>query len=175
MSKSFLGNASLPRGLRNNNPGNLVITQIDWQGKIPLMLNTDKHFEQFENVHYGIRAMMRDLYNDYTKKGKNTVTALISEYAPSFENNTSAYIQNVIKFVGSDYILTLDKTSMINMARAVHFVENGSSYFDKLTDSDFETAYNMAFPNGLSVTAPEKKNENSNLILILLGLLFFMR
>ena len=39
MEKSYLNNSALPRGLRNNNPGNLVQTSIAWLGKVPLSQN----------------------------------------------------------------------------------------------------------------------------------------
>ena len=38
---SFLGRKELTRGIRNNNPGNLVLTNIAWQGKIPNSQNTE--------------------------------------------------------------------------------------------------------------------------------------
>lgn len=160
MSKSFLNQQSLPRGLRNNNPGNIIFNSANnWQGKIPLLLNTDSgvKFEQFENVHYGIRAMMK-LLTTYYKRGKTSVTSIISTYAPAFENNTQAYINNVIKMVGNNEIAVLNKDSMIKLAKAIHYVENGSNHFDKLTNEDFEQGYNMAFSSGVNLT-PEKKNK----------------
>ncbi|MFB9098400.1 hypothetical protein ACFFVF_17995, partial [Flavobacterium jumunjinense] len=73
----------------------MIQTNIPWKGKVPLSQNTDTRFEQFYELRYGIRALMLDLYNDFYK-GKNTVTQLISEFAPHFENNTDAYIRSVI-------------------------------------------------------------------------------
>lgn len=94
MEKSYLGQKNLPRGIRNNNPGNLVKTAIKWRGKIPHDKNTDPRFEQFENLSWGIRAMSMDVLNDI-KKGKNTLRDLITEYAPPSENDTAAYIKLV--------------------------------------------------------------------------------
>lgn len=53
---SFLHKPNLSRGLRNNNPGNLILTSIGWDGKIPNAQNTDGTFEQFTSANYGIRA-----------------------------------------------------------------------------------------------------------------------
>lgn len=96
--KSFLGDTTAPRGIRNNNPGNLIKTSIKWKGKITP--GSDKKFEQFDSISNGIRAMAIDTINDITKKGLNTLEKLITEYAPPSENNTAAYIKQVSKATG---------------------------------------------------------------------------
>lgn len=137
---SYLGQGNLPRGIRNNNPGNLVITSINWNGKIPVYQNTDGKFEQFIELRYGIRALMRDIYNDFTKKGLKTVTSLISEFAPAFENNTSSYINSVVASVGSNLIGELTQEKMIALCKAIIKVENGSNYFSYIKDKDYNDA-----------------------------------
>lgn len=93
------------RGIRNNNPGNLIRTAIDWRGKVPHERNTDTRFEQFETTAgvpghiWGIRAMLMDVRSDI-RKGLTTIKALITEYAPPVENNTAAYIKAVSSAVG---------------------------------------------------------------------------
>lgn len=130
---------NLPRGLRNNNPGNLIQTNIPWNGKVPLSQNTDSRFEQFYELRYGIRALMLDLYNDFYK-GKNTVTQLISEFAPHFENNTDAYINSVINGIGSNVIGTLTEEKLIGLSKAIVLMENGVKYKNYITDNDYKQA-----------------------------------
>lgn len=153
--KSYLGRTDLPRGLRNNNPGNLVITPINWVGEVPSSQNTDGHFEQFKELRYGIRAKMRDIIND-VNKGKNTVKLLIEEFAPSFENNTPAYINTVLKLTGlslnSKIILT--KEGLISLCKAISFVENGSAYTNYITDKDYQDAIDIL---GISLPSSKKK------------------
>lgn len=125
---SFFGNPDLPRGIRNNNAGNLVQTNINWQGKIDLFNNTDSRFEQFESPEYGLRAMMKDLLNDW-RKGTGTVRSLIEEYAPSFENNTQAYINSVTDRLGVNENERLDlqnENTLINLSKAIVIHENGA-------------------------------------------------
>jgi hypothetical protein len=143
--KSYLGRTDLPRGLRNNNPGNLVQTSIPWQGKIPLSQNTDSRFEQFYELRYGIRAKMRDIITDY-KKGLTSVTAIINEYAPSFENNTAAYINtvaNMIGFLPSAIMPALTEDLLVKIAKALNYVENGAAYSHYVTDSDYQDALDI--------------------------------
>jgi len=125
---SKLNIKELKRGIRNNNPGNLIRTPNKWVGKIPYAESKDDKFEQFSSLEYGVRAMLLDLINDINK-GKNTIRKLISEYAPAFENNTMAYINSVasslnvtpdfpLKVINSDLLLLL--------AKAIIKVENGT-------------------------------------------------
>lgn len=140
--KSFLGRMDLPRGLRNNNPGNLVRSNNAWQGKIPFAQSTDFQFEQFTELRYGIRAMLKDIAGDIGE-GTNTLSALLHEYAPSHENNTSAYIDFVSGITGllPDVQINLSKGLLIAIAKANVAFENGLQYAGLVENSDYESAY----------------------------------
>jgi hypothetical protein len=133
---------SKPRGQRNNNPGNLIKTSINWRGKVEPARNSDGHFEQFYEMKYGVRAMLKDLINDIKKKGKNTVTLLISEFAPAHENNTQAYINYVAKKMGlgvrTPFIV--NKKNMKNLVMAITKHENGRQV---ISEQDFEDAWQL--------------------------------
>ena len=130
-----------PRGIRNNNPGNLIYTNIKWNGKLPKHQNKDRRFEMFIAPEYGIRAMIKDLKHDI-EKGKNTVPTLISEYAPKHENNTSAYIQTVCRDlkVNQTSKLLPTKNTLKLLAISISKVETGGNY---VTNELFEKAYAM--------------------------------
>ena len=143
MSKSYLNIASLPRGIRNNNPGNLVRTGDAWLGKVPHYASRDARFEQFTALKYGIRALMKDILND-VRKGKDTITKLITEFAPEFENKTGTYIDSVaaMTHTGANVAFSsLSKQQLIGLCKAIIFVENGSGYSGYITDADYEEAY----------------------------------
>ncbi len=127
---NYLSNA--PRGIRNNNPGNLIYTNIKWNGKLPREQNKDSRFEMFIAPEYGVRAMIKDLKNDI-EKGKNTVPALIEEYAPKFENNTAAYINTVCKDlkVNKTSKLLPTKNTLYLLVLSIARVENGGNYISK--------------------------------------------
>ena len=137
---SYLGRADLPRGLRNNNPGNLIKTSIPWVGKITP--GTDARFEQFTSLEDGTRAMLMDIINDITKDGKDTIKKLINEYAPAHENNTAAYITQVSTAtgLGPDEKIVLSDTFLRNIAQVINQVENGVKYKDYLTTGTINTA-----------------------------------
>jgi hypothetical protein len=153
MYKSYLNRTDLPRGLRNNNPGNLVKTSIPWEGKVPLSKNTDTRFEQFIELRYGIRAKMRDLITDINK-GNNTITSLITEFAPEFENNTAAYIATVVKMTGLTAFSRIELTeeTLISLCKAISLVENGTEFTKYVTDQDYKDAIAI-----LGIKLPKKK------------------
>jgi hypothetical protein len=100
--------AKLVRGIRNNNPGNIRLSATTWQGQVPKTEQTDAEFIQFTSPEYGIRAIARVLKNYATKAGLpgvgatgiDTITEMISRWAPPSENDTPAYIAAVSKRVG---------------------------------------------------------------------------
>ena len=138
---NYSNKPNLPRGLRNNNPGNLVITGIAWEGKVPVSQNTDGKFEQFTELRYGIRAMMRNIISK-VKSGTNTVTELISVLSPAFENNTAAYITTVASTLGisPNIAIDLSQETLIAICKIITTVENGSSYAKYVTDKDYNDA-----------------------------------
>lgn len=137
----FKVDLSRSRGERNNNPGNLMKTSIAWIGKVEPERNSDGHFEQFYEMKYGVRAMVKDLMNDM-KEGKNTLTALITEYAPKNENNTTAYIKTASKMTGFSerQVISPTEDNMRKLAQAIAYVENGKNVIDNVT---FQEAWKL--------------------------------
>ena len=91
-----------PRGIRNNNPLNIRLSNDRWQGQRPPSNSPggEKVFCEFSEMKYGWRAAFRLLCNTYYKKyGLKTISDIIYRWAPPKENNTAAYIRRV-----SDYI-----------------------------------------------------------------------
>lgn len=84
--------AHIPRGIRNNNPGNIRHGD-SWRGLAPGQ--TDPDFCVFTSPEYGIRAMARILLNYQKKYGIRTIDGIISRWAPPSENNTRSYITAV--------------------------------------------------------------------------------
>jgi len=130
-----------PRGIRNNNPGNLIYTNIKWKGKLLKHQNKDRRFEMFLAPVYGVRAMIKDLKHDI-EKGKNTVPVLIEEYSPRFENNTDAYIKTVcsdLKVNQSTKLLPTKNTLRL-LVLSMTKIENNGNY---VTRELFDRAYAM--------------------------------
>ena len=87
----------LPRGIRNNNPGNIERTSVKWKGMAAVQ--SDPRFVTFVSAPWGIRAMARILLGDW-REGQNTVASIIQEWAPPHENDTGAYVRAVAKACG---------------------------------------------------------------------------
>lgn len=117
---------AMPRGIRNNNPGNLKDFGIDWKGLVPDSTRFDPVMCVFTAPHWGIRAMGRDLTTDYNRDGQRTIAALIAEYAPGSENNTAAYINAVAKemSLSPEAVLDLGR-DLLPLVAAIIRHENG--------------------------------------------------
>lgn len=121
------------RGIRNNNPGNLRLSNIKWNGKIPNEKNTDGLYEQFINPSAGIRAMFIDIRGDIEKDGLNTIEKLITEYAPHNENDTASYINTVSKKVGISPDTKITPNNYFNLVKAIISHENGINPYSDST------------------------------------------
>ena len=116
----------IPRGIRNNNPLNIRVGNV-WLGEVKNP--TDPHFEQFNSMEFGLRAgfvLLRRYIRHYKRQ---TIEDIISSWAPSDENNTTAYIDTVVKVSGipSNRILHYsNKDAMCKLVDAMCYVENGT-------------------------------------------------
>ena len=120
------GSLLLPRGLRNNNPLNIIRNSTKWQGMSDTQ--TDKRFVQFKSLAYGYRAAYKLIHTYMTKYGLLSIEGIISRWAPPSENNTEAYIQRVEKRTGwkRNAILSFyNRELMAKLVVAMAEVENG--------------------------------------------------
>lgn len=121
-----MGKNNLPRGYRNNNPGNIRINGDLFQGEI--RPSKDKSFKQFETMAYGYRAIFKILSNYYRNYKLDTIRKMIGRWAPENENETYAYVKAVSDYAGipaDDPININDREQMIRIVAGMSRVENG--------------------------------------------------
>jgi hypothetical protein len=120
------------RGLRDNNPGNIEGTDSSgWQGQV--VPGGDLPYLQFQSPEYGIRAMAVTLGTYNSSYGLNTITGIVSRWAPPSENNTAAYIASVASQMGVDPNATLnmaDPGTIASLISAIIVQENGVNPYD---------------------------------------------
>jgi len=136
MYKALEGDARLrlPRGIRNNNPGNIERDGTRWQGMAAVQ--TDARFVVFSDAVWGIRAIARILitYQDKRRAADgsriDTVRKFIARWAPPVENNTDAYARTVAVALGVGVddpdIDVYDYHTMFGLVSAIIRYENGS-------------------------------------------------
>lgn len=129
-----------PRGVRNNNPGNIRLSNTTWQGQVPAAQQTDTDFIQFFSPAYGIRAIAK-IMDSYAARGLNTVQSIISRWAPPTENDTAAYVQAVANSMGVDPNVTLSKADYPALITAIIHHENGSQPY---TTAEIDSGVSMA-------------------------------
>jgi hypothetical protein len=116
----------LSRGYKNNNVGNIRISDDKFKGEI--LPSQDNAFKQFDTIENGYRAIFKLLQTYITKYGANNIDLIIKKYAPSNENDTTSYINSVVSHSGinpTTPISTTDSEKLIKLVAAISKHENG--------------------------------------------------
>ena len=130
----------IPRGIRNNNPLNIRIGNV-WLGEV--RDPTDPNFEQFISMVYGVRAgfvLIRRYIRHYHR---TTIPQVIAAWAPSNENNTTAYIDKVCQVSGIERDVQLkyeDEDQMVALVDAMILVECGQHIQEKVIRDGYRFA-----------------------------------
>lgn len=115
----------VPRGIRNNNPLNIRIGNV-WLGEVDNP--TDPNFEQFVSMEYGLRAAFVLLRRYIRHYKRQTITDIITAWAPASENHTQKYIDTVSSLMGTSPdapLLYEDVDAMTRLVDAMVYVECG--------------------------------------------------
>jgi len=123
----------MPRGFRNNNPGNIRVGD-PWTGLAPLdeqksFQQLEKAFGVFREPEWGLRAIAR-LLRKYKSKGFDTPRKIIERWAPvSDGNNVDSYSGHLAEALGvnrDDVVDANDDDVAVKMMLAIATHENGS-------------------------------------------------
>lgn len=131
-----------PRGIRQNNPGNIRKNKTPWQGLAADQ--PDPEFFRFQSPEWGIRAMARILITYKDKHGIKRLSSVIKRWAPPVENNTQAYIDHAAFVTGfaPDQNLDLHNYAHVRpLVEAIILHENGRQpYSAEVIDRGLEMA-----------------------------------
>jgi murein DD-endopeptidase MepM/ murein hydrolase activator NlpD len=121
-----------PRGLRNNNPGNIKRDQTDWVGLRPSIHQLDPVFFQFTAMRFGIRAMARILKNYSLKQGINSLRGMSERWAPADDGNDPLLHARIILSHCRGVCQSVDETISLSkpdiqfgIIRGIMVAENG--------------------------------------------------
>lgn len=109
------------RGIRNNNPGNIKLSNDTWVGQVPADQQTDETFVQFIAPEYGIRAMARILSN-YMARGLVTVNSIVRTWSATDQD---AYVDAVTDDLGVNPNTPLSNAQLPGLVAAMIDFENG--------------------------------------------------
>lgn len=138
---------SKPRGIRNNNPGNIDYNKNNaWKGQVGIEDGVAKpRFAKFDTPQNGVRALAKLLLT-YQKKYKlYTPEQILNRWAPPQENDTGAYAQQVARALGvnsNERINLDDEATLFKLVKAIIKHENGSlPYEDSLIMEGVNAVY----------------------------------
>ncbi|MKL92728.1 transglycosylase [Escherichia coli] len=130
------GSNAKNRNYRNNNLGNLVFANQEGATLESPNAKGEQRFARFNTPEEGIRALANQVSSYYngtsTAAGYQklqTVSSIISKWAPPKENNTNQYIDNVSKYLGVSPNEKIDVSNpevMTQLVRAIATKEGGN-------------------------------------------------
>ncbi len=142
----FRPQKKLPLGIKNNNPGNIIIAanrlKNPWKGQS--LQNTDGRFEQFILFHWGVRAMMK-LINNKMKGGLNTIDKLIRNWSATGQETYVSIVEKELGINRFSVVPYRNKKIFFKLVMIMIIVENGRSVIasigDKLILDQMEKAF----------------------------------
>ncbi|HAT3847636.1 TPA: lytic transglycosylase [Serratia marcescens] len=133
-SRGQFSGANEPRGIRNNNPGNLNYVG---QNGATLEDHATPRFARFNSAFEGFAALGKQIkayYNGTSKAAGyqklQSVEDIISRFAPASENNTQAYINKLSKMLGvgrGDSLNIQDPQVLATLMNGITQIENGKN------------------------------------------------
>ncbi|WP_414456774.1 hypothetical protein [Enterobacter kobei] len=154
------GYKSAPRGIRNNNPGNL-----NYAGQAGATLEGGEggRFAVFESMQHGVAALYKQLQL-YFKRGINTLSSIVKTYAPASDNNNvDAYISALTKATGKGANEVLDSGDTATIARLMKGIvdhENGKGY---ISSSDIMGGIQLGAGSSASRNIPAAAGSQTNI------------
>lgn len=149
----------LPRGIRNNNPGNVEHSPSNnWLGMADPA--SDGRYCIFNDPRNGIRAFVLLLLNYQRVHRLKTITAILERYAPRQDKNaTDAYIRFVSEQVGvspkAAITLLGDYRITERLVKAIIQFENGMQpYPDELIQEGIGRAMPVGNESGVGAVKP---------------------
>ena len=107
-------------------------------------LKTTGNFKVFINRKYGVRAAIKIIQTYIVKHHYDTIRKIIYHWAPSYENDTSAYIKFVSSHMKYDPDAVISsKALFLSLVHAMAIYESNIN----LTNKCLLDAYNLAFPD----------------------------
>ena len=116
----------IARGIRNNNPLNIRHSNDKWRGQ--LAYQSDPEFVQFMDFEHGFRAAGRILKTYKTKYGLESVSDVISRWAPPNENDTDNYIAYVSDYMDKPEFEELSEGEWPKLLQAMAIMETGQTF-----------------------------------------------
>ena len=154
------GYKSAPRGIRNNNPGNL-----NYAGQAGATLEGGEggRFAVFESMQHGVAALYKQLQL-YFKRGINTLSSIVKTYAPASDNNNvDAYISALTKATGKGANEAIDSGDTATIARLMKGIvdhENGKGY---ISSSDIMGGIQLGAGSSASRNMPAAAGSQTNI------------
>ncbi|MEJ2896223.1 phage tail tape measure protein [Bordetella avium] len=151
-----------PRGIRNNNPGNLV-----YVGQAGASKEANGRFATFSSAQEGLNALAAQLRR-YGQRGLNSIQSIVNTYAPASENDTGAYANYLAQKMGigtsTKFDVNSDPSALAALIRGVVEYENGRNPYsnDMIAQAAGMSTVNLTQNVQISVAGTEDPYATAN-------------
>ncbi|WP_312767331.1 hypothetical protein [Enterobacter soli] len=160
VDNSYDAYGTMPRGIRNNNPGNL-----NYVGQAGATMEGGEggRFAVFESMEHGVAALYKQL-QIYFKRGVNTLSSIVKTYAPASDgNNVDAYVSALSKATGkgaNEAINAGDTSTIARLMKGIVDHENGKGY---ISSSDIMGGIQLGAGSSASRNAPAQSGSKTEI------------
>lgn len=151
-----LAKAYGPRGIRNNNPGN-----INYVGQAGA--HSDGRFAVYSTPQAGLAAMASQLRLYINRDHIDTIRGIISKWAPASDGNaTSEYIKHVSQRMGISADAHIDPNNVASIAGLMHAITQSENGIDPYQGDHAMIARDVIARSGATTTtnAPVTLHQN---------------
>jgi len=146
--------SAIPTGIQNNNPGNLL-----YVGQAGATQGVGK-FAAYATAGDGLTAMAQQLRLYMRRDHRDTVSSIISKWAPASDNNnTASYISQVAAMMGVSAGQHLDPDNVTQLAALMHAITTRENAYDPFSDVNARYAAAAIGKRG-GVTVSQTINNN---------------
>jgi len=131
--------AGIPRGIRNNNPGNLNF--VGQAGARLETMSSHPRFAQFATPAAGLAAMAGQLRTYMTRDHIDTIQGIISKWAPGTDgNDTASYVAGVARSMHIGATAALDPNNAGQLSGLMHAITQRENGYDPFAQDNYRYA-----------------------------------
>lgn len=138
-------NAALPRGIRNNNPGNVKYSKANsWVGQRGF---DSGGFVVFDTSGHGLRAAGKLIKTYINRYGLNTLLKISKRWSPDAIGLSGQYAAGVSKYSGvpaEKALSATDNATLSAILRGMVAQENGAAYLNRYPLADIKAIITAA-------------------------------
>lgn len=130
------------RGLKNNNPGNIILTASKWDGEID---GPDGQFKAFKSPIFGVKAIYTNLKSYYYTHNLKNLAGIITRWSETNQTEYITFVKNCMGMQNQTVLteLKFDENTMVKLAQCITDFENYRGASMEIGERVFRDAWKL--------------------------------